>query len=157
MLAFAAVLSLCACSTYRKNTFTFCYPRTEYLYDEPNGVIGSEQRNASGRTADVTYLLLLYLRGPASRDLTALFPKRTQILSVEQTGDYLQIRLADAATGMTDSEYSLACACLALTCMRSLDVTEISIVCDGKEITLREDTLLVYEDPFPATQDTAGQ
>ncbi len=54
-----------------KNPVTFYYPRREYQYGAEDGVISSEQREASGHADDLHYLLSLYLIGPSSDELVS--------------------------------------------------------------------------------------
>ena len=53
-----------------KNPVTFYYPRREYQYGAEDGVISSEQREASGHADDLHYLLSLYLIGPSRAGLS---------------------------------------------------------------------------------------
>ena len=82
---FCLLLCLClflpGCSgELMKNPVTFYYPRREYRYGAEDGVISSEQREASGHANDLRYLLSLYLIGPSSDELVSPLPWGTRLL-----------------------------------------------------------------------------
>ena len=86
---FCLLLCLClflpGCSgELMKNPVTFYYPRQEYRYGAEDGVISSEQREASGHTNDLRYLLSLYLIGPSSDELVSPLPWGTRLLGVSR-------------------------------------------------------------------------
>lgn len=148
------VVSFCACTFFKADTVSFYYPRREFLFDEQDGVIAPENRDASGHTTDMQYLLSLYLMGPLSQDLAPAFPKKTHLISCSRNDAKINIELSDTSEDLTDADFSLSCACLALTCIRAFSAEEIMIISGSRTHSIREDTLLLYEDPFPTAAET---
>ena len=54
---------------------------------------------------------------------------------------------------MTDSNLTLASACIALTCMELTDVQQVSVICGDWNITIREDNLVLYMTNTPDVQE----
>lgn len=148
------MVSFCACSFSQSDTVSFYYPRTSFLYDEPDGVIASESRDASGHTTDMQYLLSLYLMGPLKPELVPAFPENTRLLSDSRNGSRMLIELSDTSESLTDADFSLACACLGLTCIKASGVEEVVITSGSRTLTIREDMLLLYEEPFATASET---
>ena len=47
---FSIMMSFCSCAISQSDTVSFYYPRADFVYDEPDGVIASEERDAAGHT-----------------------------------------------------------------------------------------------------------
>ena len=99
---FCLLLCLClflpGCSgELMKNPVTFYYPRREYQYGAEDGVISSEQREASGHANDLRYLLSLYLIGPSSDELVSPLPWGTRLLGVSRQDGTVTLELTDTA------------------------------------------------------------
>lgn len=152
LLALLGALS--ACGLPHEDSVLFYYPRASYIYDEPDGVITSENRDASGHTADMQYLLSLYLMGPLSQDFVPAFPETVRLISCSRNGSRILVELSDTSESLTDAEFSLACACLALTCIKASGTEEVVITSGSRSLTIREDMLLLYEEPFPTASET---
>ena len=100
------------------------------------------------------YLLSLYLMGPLNQDLVPAFSENTRLLSHSSNGTRIYIELSDTSEDLTDADFSLACACLALTCIKASGTEEITIISGSRTLTIREDMLLLYEEPFPTAAET---
>lgn len=153
-LLLAACLLLAGCTeSGMVQPVTFYYVCADYLYDGTGGVIGSEQREAYGHRDDLPYLLALYLIGPSEEGLAPL--EGIQILSIQQTPSTVVLNLADTGEILTDVEYSLACACLTLTC---LDLTTAETVCvnsGSRSVTMgAEDLILADNTQTTQTEET---
>ena len=127
-----------------KDPVTFYYIRADYQKDMGE-VIVSEIREASGHKYDLPYLLALYSMGPASDDLQAPFPANIQILPTEHTDAGIVLSLSDTLENMTDAEYTLGSACLALTCMELTNASQITVVSGGRSITINRDNFVTFE------------
>lgn len=132
-------------SEHIKEPVTFYYLQSEYSYGTENGVIAAEEREASGHRRDLNYLLALYMMGPSSENLTSPVPRGTKILSVEQTGTDVQLYLSDTADTLTDAEFSLACACLTLTCLDLSSAEEITVTCGSRSVTMNYENLILFD------------
>ena len=127
-----------------KDPVTFYYIRADYQKNMGE-VIVSEIREASGHKDDLPYLLALYSMGPASDDLQAPFPANIRILPTEHTDAGIVLSLSDTLENMTDAEYTLGSACLALTCMELTNASQITVVSGGRSITINRDNIVTFE------------
>lgn len=144
ILVFALFLSGCSVLGERiKEPVTFYYVRTNYQKDMEQ-VIMSEVREASGHRDDLSYLLALYSMGPSKEDLTSPLPRNTQIIPIERTSDSIVLSLSGNSLTMTDVDFTLASTCLALTCMELTNVHQITVECEDRKMTIREDNLLLH-------------
>lgn len=154
-LVFCLFLSGCTVFGERiKEPVTFYYLRSEYQYFASDGVIASEEREAAGHRDDLSYLMALYLMGPSTDELKTPLPRGTRISQPKQTPEGIVLQLSDAAAALTDADYSLACACLALTCFDLTDANNVTINCAERSVTMSRDALSLYDDSMTATEET---
>ena len=152
-LLFAFLLSGCVSIGERiKEPVTFYYIQQNYR-EEMGDVIAPEVREASGHRYDLPYLLALYSMGPSGNGLVSPFPSNTMILPMEHTEDGLVLSIMNEIQVMTDAEYTLASACLAMTCMEIIDVEQVTVVCGDRSITIRSDRLLIRSNPNATTPE----
>ena len=147
----AAVVLIVVCLTPRQDltgTVTFYYARSEFAYGTPNGAIGSELREVGGHENDLNYLLALYLEGPMDKNLRSPLPGTAyvRILDLSQRGDALHIQLSDLSTVMSDSEFTLACACLTKTCLGIHNVQAVQITSGDRSIRMNPANLQFYDE-----------
>ena len=156
-LAAALVLSFSGCKTQDSGDVTFYYSRSpeQYQYYAGDGVIRTEMRTLSGHRQDLQYLVGLYLAGPLDESLISPFPKSIHLLSVEQTGSAVHIELTDQSRIMSDSEFSLACACLTMTCTQFTGCDSVTVISGDRTITMNADSIL-FMDPLPQQETTGG-
>ena len=141
---FALLLSGCSVTgEWIKEPVTFYYVHENYQKDMSQ-VIVSELREASGHRDDLTYLLALYSMGPSSEKLKSPFPRNVQIMPIERTADSIVLSITEIAQNMTDADFTLASACLALTCMDLTNAQEITIECADKKVTINNSNLLLH-------------
>ena len=127
-----------------KEPVTFYYIRSDYQ-ETMQSVIGSEIREAAGHRSDLPYLLALYSMGPSSESLVSAFPKNIKIIPTEHTEKGIVLSISDELLDMTESEFTLACACLSLTCMELTDAEKITLVSGERKLAIRKDNLLTLE------------
>ena len=97
-----------------------------YLYGQTDGVVTFEQRDISGHEEDLRYLLTLYLQGPVSESLAPPFPAGCKLMDLQQTEEKITITLNANFVTLKGMDLTLACVCLAKTC---LSVTEAESIC----------------------------
>ena len=139
---------LTGCSAYGerlKEPVTFYYLRSELQYFVDDGVIASEERESAGHREDLTYLLALYLIGPADEDLVSPLPKGTKIYSAEQNSEEIVLNISNTTESMTDIEYSAACVCLALTCFDLTDAGQVTVNSGDRTLTISRDAIVLYD------------
>lgn len=137
-------LLLCGCADKMREPVTFYYVRDSFEEDMSQ-VIGTEQREASGHRDDLLYLLALYLMGPAEDSLVSPLPSYTTILSAEQIDSTVTLQLTDTTASLSDGQYTLACSCLALTCLEITDAEYVTINSGNRSVTLGKDSLVLLD------------
>lgn len=153
ILVFCLLLSGCSFMAERiKEPVNFYYVRENYQKDMQQ-VIASEVREASGHREDLSYLLALYSLGPTSDELQSLLPRSTTIQLTEYLDDSITLSLSESAASMTDADFTLAGACISLTCMELSDIRQVTLVCADRNITIRKDQLLQYINLSPKPQE----
>lgn len=129
----------------------FYYCRAEYAYDTEDAILVSEQRNISGHAGDLTYLLSMYLLGPLDENLRSPFPGTTKLLSLRHENNSIYLEISDCSEHLTEVEFSLGCACLALTCLGLTDSKYVTITSGDQKITLNESIVILYDNTELAT------
>lgn len=149
-------LFLCGCGMERmKEPVTFYYLKSNYEYFSCNGVIDREEREAAGHREDLSYLLALYLMGPTEEELRSPLPRGVWILAAAQEARQITIQLSDTLENMSDLDYSLACACLSMTCLDMTDAERVTIISGDRSVTMGWDTLTLYDGSETAPTEEA--
>ena len=149
--ALAAVLLISllpGCGQKMKEPVTFYYQVTDYQGTMACPIAG-EEREVAGYRDNLKYLLSFYLMGPISKDLISPLPRGTMLYNITQEGTDLTIELSNISALLTDSEFSLACACLSMTCMELANVENVTIVSGSRSLTIRQDNLLLNDTVTP--------
>ena len=169
VLILSVLFSGCALSSNRlKEPVTFYYPRAhdhQENYDDffAGGTIGSEVWEASGHRSDLNYLLSMYLQGPLDSGLQRPFPSECRVVGITLEDRTLTVKLNAMAAKLDEIALSVACACLATTCLELTDAETVTIQAiglDQQPLFSRSytDSSLLLEDtatqPAEATQET---
>lgn len=156
LLSIALLLSLAGCRSREENMVSFYYCRSleDYQYFEEDGVIRAESRELTSHRNDLRYMLGLYLAGPLEAGLESPFSPKAKLLDVQKADNTIQIELSDQKNSLTDSEFSLACACLTLTCMSFSPCNEVTVISGERTITMNADSIMLF-DTLPM-QETSG-
>lgn len=151
------ILALVGCHSSDTGAVSFYYCREpdQYQYFESGSVIQVEYRDLIGHQGDLKYMVGLYLAGSMEEGMAIPFSKSTKLLSVQQTGHSILIELSDHTTVLTDSEFSLACAALAMTCMDFMDCEDVTISSGNRSITLQADNMIL-SDNLPQQETNGG-
>lgn len=153
-LGLVLAMLLCGCGMDEKANFY--YRRVEFQYDAPDAVIAAESRDISGHSDDPEFLLSLYLMGPMDAELVSPFPSGTKLIALEYTEERLTITLSDFTGSLSDSEYTLACACIALTGMDLYGTDAVTILSAEHTITMTRDQLTLFDSGIPV-ETTEGE
>lgn len=137
-----------------KEQAQFYYCQLEYSYESHESMIVSEKRDIQGYTDDLPFLISLYLMGPLDKEYACPFPKGTKLMNSTLENQILTLRLTDTPN-LSDAQYSLACACMALTCLDLCDATTVTIKSGNRSITIDPAMLTLNDNEIP-TQDTNG-
>lgn len=145
------LLSGCSFGVERiREPVTFHYLCSEYQ-DSLCCVFVSEEREAAGHTGDLTYLLGLYLMGPASDEMDFPLPSGTKVLSSQKHNAQVLIELSDTEQNLSDIDYSLACACLTLTCLDMTDAESVTVTSGTRSVTMTRESLALYDSSAETT------
>lgn len=155
--ALCVIFLLCGCAVSAeriKEPVRFYYLKNELDYRSASGVIACEEREASGHRDNLSYLLALYQMGASSEELRLPFPEKTAIYIAEQTNKEIKLVLGHEASELSDAEFSLACACLTLTCIELTDAERVTVTCDERSVSMtRESITLVDSSMTGKTED----
>ena len=153
LLAAALFLSGCQFSGDRiKDPVTFYYIQNDYQ-NELTTVFGSEEKEASGHRNDLSYLMTLYLMGPASETLRSPIPTGTRI-NVEANNKYaVKLQLSEPAVPISDADFSMICACLAMTCIEFTQTRSVTIVCGNRNVSMTKDNLELIDSTMSFTTE----
>ncbi len=133
----------------------FYYPRTEYLFNDPEPVVAWERRDTAGHSQDLRYIFSQYLMGPLDQKLQSPLPRGTRMTALEITGSDVTVTVSEEAEALSDARFSLAAACLGLTAMDTLKAdASLTLICADRSVTVTGENLLLYEEPFP--EETEG-
>ena len=88
-----------------------------YIYGASDGVITSETRDSSAQSVGASYLLSLYLMGPLDESLRSPFPEGSAITNLVHKGNELSVVINSNFSTLKDMDQTLACVCLAKTCV----------------------------------------
>lgn len=149
-------LCLSGCSSLGeriKEPVKFYYPRSEYTYFSSEGVIVSEEREASGHKDDLNYLLVFYLMGPTQEGLQAPLPVTTKILSLSDWNNELIIQITNYDDILSDVDFSLACVCISLTCFELTDYDAITVKSGNRSVSISRDSAVLYDSGANSLED----
>ena len=155
--ALLLLLFLSACQSSEKNDVTFYYSRDpkQYQYFQDDSVICTEGRDLLGHRSDLQYMAGLYLAGPMEEGLVAPFTKSTRLISIQQKDSAIFVSLSDHTDTMTDSEFSLSCACLSMTCMSYTGCETVTITGGNHSVTMNRENIMLF-DSLPQQEITGG-
>lgn len=154
ILLVSLLLSGCSVTGERiKEPVSFYYLQANYKYGTDGSVIASEEREASGHRNDLLYLMKLYCMGPSDEELVSPLPRGTLILSAEQTEDHVTIKLSDLGESLTDVAYSLAAACLSLTCFSLANAAKVTVTSGERTLTFTQESLQLFDSIPAVTED----
>ena len=132
------------CGQKMKEPVTFYYQITNYQENMVSPIAG-EEREVTGYRDNLKYLLTFYLMGPISQERSSPLPRGTQLYSIGQDSAELIIELSDTASTLNDSRFSLACACLSMTCMGLTNAERVTIASGSRSLTFASDNLLLSD------------
>ena len=148
---------LAGCQAPDNNLVRFYYcrnPQSNFYFEE-DSVIHAELRDLAGHRKDLQYMLGLYLAGPMDEDLITSFSKQTRLLSVQQEGDNILIELSDHTKALSDSDFSLFCACLTLTCMDFIQCQSVTVSSGDRTVAMNQSNIIL-QDTLPLQENTGG-
>ncbi|MDO5400193.1 MAG: hypothetical protein Q4F17_04325 [Eubacteriales bacterium] len=156
MILAAVLLSGCTASAGGlKEPVTFYYLLEQYTYGQDAQVFAPEQWEAAGHRQDLTYLLSLYLMGPSQEGHLSPLPRDTKVYSTKELDRDVFVNISDTGATLSDTAFTRACACLALTCFDLTDAQSVTVRSGMRSITMTRDTLILVDDSPMTTEETA--
>ena len=157
ILISAILLILCGCQTSEGsdgNTIIFYYRQADYTHSPNLNVIVGEERTLSGGRDNLSFLLTLYLLGPLDDKLVSPLPPTAFVESILREDNSITITLSSMDSYLSDSEFTVASACLAETIL-GLTQCEYVTICSGQRtITLDTTNTLAKDNVSPAENTT---
>lgn len=155
-IALCFVLFLTACGNGQqeyKSPVNFYYRSRNIEFDDPQGVITFEKREAYGHTEDYEYLVEVYLRGPTTHPCISPFPAGTTLDQLDYVKDKVLIVLSSHFALLSGADLTVACVCLGktlseLTGMKAVQISVRGELLDGKEFIVIKDGTYLLEDTF---------
>lgn len=155
LLCMLLLLSLWGCARKDKPVdFYYLRNSNDFIYGSANGIVTQESRDASSHTADLKYLLTLYIQGPVTENLVSPFPMGCKLCSVSQVDNVVSVVLDPTFKELGGMDLTLACVCMAKTCfsITAADTVHIQVQNEqGEPVTLETITAnnLLLEDAIP--------
>jgi spore germination protein GerM len=130
--------------------FYYLRQDADIQYSKEDGIITFETREG-GHGESITHLLNLYFQGPADEMLVSPFPEKLNVISAHFSHNALDLILSDEFSDLTGIDLTVACACIARTCLLWDGVEAINIrVQDSKAeasqtILLTKDSIILHD------------
>ena len=104
---------------------------------------------------DLPYLLALYQMGPTGDEIRSPLPFGTRI-SVQIQEGHITLELSEAALSLSDIDYSLACACLTMTCLDASGAEDVTVQSGDRAKTMNRDSLTLMDtiENFEPTEES---
>lgn len=146
LISIAVFLSACAMITpAAESSTTFYYLRKEYLYGGNSSVIAPEEKSTSGSRMSLSYLIALYAMGPTVEEYIMPYPTGTRISCSEHDNGDVVLSLSDDASVLSDSEFTLASTCLALTCFDAIGCSRVTVKIGERSITMSRGSIVLKD------------
>lgn len=141
-------LLISACSVVKtpsESSATFYYLHKEYVYGSDSSVIVPEAKATSGSRMSLTYLIALYAMGPTAEEHVMPYPAETKISCTELDNGDVILSLSDSASSLSDSEFTLASTCLALTCFDAVGCSRVTVKLGDRSITMGRGSIVLKD------------
>ena len=134
LLIIAVLASICGCVEEEPEIqvpVNFYYRRTQVTFEDSNGVIAPEVREAQGHENDLSYLLDLYLSGPNGEDMERTFPYGTKLVSISVSEERTTVTVTSHFANLNNVDLTIACACITKTVMELTNTGSVEIKAHG--------------------------
>ena len=147
-------LILCGCSS--KTTAPFYYCRANFQEEPLESIIDCEGRDIAGHEHQLDFLISLYLMGPSNKDFVCPFPADVQLKETHVSGTQLTVTLTDMNT-VSDSRFTIASACMALTCFEISNCETVTVRSGKRTITMNSSMLTLHDSGIPVESTIGGE
>ena len=147
------VFSFCACAEQQSfdQPVAFYYPELPQENGAIENVVGSEIREGSSFSGDLSALLGVYLQGPRDEQLSAAFFQQITLIDATVLDNQISLVFSENFSQLSGIDRSIACVCISMTCMdfTSADTVEIFVentLFDGNEsIVISRDAIFIQD------------
>ena len=146
-------LFLCGCSSKVKAPFYYC--RANFQEEPLESIIDSENRDITGHEHQLDFLISLYLMGPSNKDFVSPFPADVQLQKTHVTGTKLTVVLTNMED-ISDSRFTIASACMALTCFEISNYETVTVSSGKRTITMNSSMLTLHDSGIPVESTIGG-
>lgn len=120
----------------------FYYKTLDENYGTVPAAMESELREVYGHETDYLWVLTEYFQGPRTSELTAPFQKATTVVSADLQDTQLRLNVSAELSELSGVDLTLACACIAMTCLEFPGVESVSIRASGRRLGGQQELVL---------------
>ena len=148
ILVLLAALLLSGCGFFSsrvQDPVLFYYQVVNFRLGQSDGAVAAEERDGTGHITDVDYLLRLYLAGPLAEDLISPFPADVELSTVRTGQNKVTVTLKGDPSSLSETQKTLACACLTLTCLEITSEESVTIVWGEETFTMDRSIITLFD------------
>lgn len=138
------LLPACGEAESHENQVAFFYQTQDIRYDPQRSTLEAEYRD-SADFASLEQALDAYFTGPVSTSLANPFPAGLSLISAREENGTLTLILTDALSELTGTQLSIACCCIAKTCLEMTGAEEVSISAETQLLDGARSIVLTHE------------
>ena len=132
----ASLFLILGCNSVSKqnhNTVLFYYIHNDFKYGTESGVITSTAVTVDAEYSDYEGLLNLYFNGPTNYESISPFPAGISLVNFQMDNNKVQLVLSPHMATLSDSEFTVACACLTRTVVEMTGIGTLHITIQGPQ------------------------
>ena len=151
LLILALLLTGCSHAKPGDDHFAFYYQAQNMKYDPDDSPFQAEYHHQD-EFSTLDEALAAYFIGPDSTELIDPFPAGLTLISYRESNGVLYLVLSDQFARLTGKDLTIACCCIAKTCLGMTEAHTVSIsaensLLDGeKNIVLNDKTMNLLDD-----------
>ncbi len=115
------------------NSVLFYYMHNDFKYGMESGVITPAAVTVNADDSDYESLLNLYFNGPTNYESISPFPSGISLVNLQMDNNKVQLVLSPHMATLSDSEFTVACACLTRTVVEMTGIGTLHITIQGPQ------------------------
>lgn len=151
LMLLSILFSLIGCQTRQDDRIRFYYCREpkNYQYYETDSVICAEDRVIPNHNDNLRYIIGLYLAGPSEEGLRCPLPQNVKIMTADRSTESVKLTFSDLGDSITDVEFTIACACLTMTCVDLTGCTQVTVISGERSLTMTTESFRLVDSAIP--------
>lgn len=157
LLPLLLILALCGCAGRKTpqpqpvQPFSFYYRAVKTSFADEHGLIVPEEKDLGETAATEQEIFQRYWEGPSDPALLSPLPGGVKLLRLQRRSELLTIYLSREYGELSGIDASVADACLAMTAFGIEGITQVRIVCEGRQgenlraVLLEENDILLFD------------